>query len=149
MKLHTLAPSAGAKKNRKRIGRGPGSGHGKTATKGHKGLLARSGGGKRPGFEGGQMPLIRRLPKYGFLYPFRTEYAVVNLKSLAVLGTVDQITPHVLAGAGLIKRKTQPVKILGVGDLGRPVTIQAHKFSKSAMDKIQAAGGRAEVISGV
>lgn len=148
MKLHTLTPSAGAKKNRKRIGRGPGSGHGKTATKGHKGLLARSGGGKRPGFEGGQMPLIRRLPKYGFRYPFRTEYAVVNLKSLAVLGTVDQITPQVLAGAGLIKRKTQPVKILGVGDLGRPVTIQAHKFSKSAMDKIQAAGGRAEVISG-
>jgi len=149
MKLHTLAPSAGAKKNRKRIGRGPGSGHGKTATKGHKGLLARSGGGKRPGFEGGQMPLIRRLPKHGFLYPFRTEYAVVNLKSLAALGTADQITPQVLAGAGLIKRKTQPVKILGVGDLGRPVTIQAHKFSKSAMDKIQAAGGRAEVISGV
>ncbi len=149
MKLHTLAPSAGAKKNRKRIGRGPGSGHGKTATKGHKGLLARSGGGKRPGFEGGQMPLIRRLPKYGFRYPFRTEYAVVNLKSLAALGTVDQINPQVLAGAGLIKRKTQPVKILGVGDLGRPVTIQAHKFSKSAMVKIQAAGGRAEVISGV
>jgi len=149
MKLHTLAPSAGAKKNRKRIGRGPGSGHGKTATKGHKGLLARSGGGKRPGFEGGQMPLIRRMPKYGFLYPFRTEYAVVNLKSLATLGTVEQITPHVLAEAGLIKRKTQPVKILGVGDLGRPVTIQAHKFSKSAVDKIQAAGGRAEVISGV
>jgi large subunit ribosomal protein L15 len=149
MKLHTVAPSAGAKKNRKRIGRGPGSGHGKTATKGHKGLLARSGGGKRPGFEGGQMPLIRRLPKYGFLYPFRTEYAVVNLKSLERLGTVDQITPQVLAGAGLIKRKTQPVKILGVGDLGRPVTIQAHKFSKSAIDKIQAAGGRAEVISGV
>ena len=148
MKLHTLTPSAGAKKNRKRIGRGPGSGHGKTATKGHKGLLARSGGGKRPGFEGGQMPLIRRLPKYGFRYPFRTEYAVVNLKSLAVLGAVDQITPQVLAGAGLIKRKTQSVKILGVGDLGRPVTIQAHKFSKSAIDKIQAAGGRAEVISG-
>jgi large subunit ribosomal protein L15 len=95
------------------------------------------------------MPLIRRMPKYGFLYPFRTEYAVVNLKSLAALGTVDQITPQVLAGAGLIKRKTQPVKILGVGDLGRPVTIQAHKFSKSAMNKIQAAGGRAEVISGV
>lgn len=149
MKLHALAPSVGAKKNRKRIGRGPGSGHGKTATKGHKGLLARSGGGKRPGFEGGQMPLIRRLPKYGFRYPFRTEYAVVNLKSLATLGTVDQINPQVLAGARLIKRKTQPVKILGVGDLGRPVTIQAHKFSKSAMEKIQAAGGRAEVISGV
>lgn len=149
MKLHMLAPSAGAKKNPKRIGRGPGSGHGKTATKGHKGILARSGGGKRPGFEGGQMPLIRRMPKYGFRYPFRTEYAVINLKSLVTLGTVEQITPSVLAGAGLIKRKTQLVKILGTGDLSRPVTIQAHKFSKSALEKIQAAGGRAEVISSV
>lgn len=149
MKLHTLAPSVGAKKNPKRIGRGPGSGHGKTATKGHKGLLARSGGGKRAGFEGGQMPLIRRMPKYGFRYPFRTEYAVVNLKSLATLGTVEQITPQVLAEAGLIKRKTKLIKILGTGELGRAVTIQAHKFSKSATEKIQAAGGRAEVISGV
>jgi large subunit ribosomal protein L15 len=149
MKLHMLAPSAGANKNPKRIGRGPGSGHGKTATKGHKGILARSGGGKRPGFEGGQMPLIRRMPKYGFRYPFRTEYAVINLKSLVTLGTVEQITPSVLAGAGLIKRKTQLVKILGTGDLSRPVTIQAHKFSKSALEKIQAAGGRAEVISSV
>lgn len=149
MKLHTLAPAVGAKKNPKRIGRGPGSGHGKTATKGHKGILARSGGGKRPGFEGGQMPLIRRLPKFGFRYPFRTEYAVVNLKSLAGLGPVDQITPQVLAEAGLVKRKAQLVKILGVGDLSRPVTIQAHKFSQSAKDKIQAAGGRAEVISSV
>ncbi len=149
MKLHMLAPSFGAKKNPKRIGRGPGSGHGKTATKGHKGIKARSGGGKRPGFEGGQMPLIRRLPKYGFRYPFRTEYAVINLKSLVMLGTVDQITPGVLAEAGMIKRKTQLVKILGTGDLSRPVTIQAHKFSKSAVEKIQAAGGRAEVISSV
>jgi large subunit ribosomal protein L15 len=149
MKLHTLAPAVGAKKSPKRIGRGPGSGHGKTATKGHKGILARSGGGKRPGFEGGQMPLIRRLPKVGFRYPFRTEYAVVNLKSLVALGPVEQITPQVLAEAGLVKRNAQLVKILGVGDLGRPVTIQAHKFSKSAKDKIQAAGGRAEVISGV
>ncbi|MSQ77841.1 MAG: 50S ribosomal protein L15 [Nitrospiraceae bacterium] len=149
MKLHTLAPSVGAKKNPKRIGRGPGSGHGKTATKGHKGILARSGGGKRPGFEGGQMPLIRKMPKYGFRYPFRTEYAVVNLQSLATLGAVEQITPQVLVEAGLVKRKTQLVKILGVGELGRPVTIQAHKFSKSAMEKIQAAGGRAEVISSV
>jgi large subunit ribosomal protein L15 len=95
------------------------------------------------------MPLIRRLPKVGFRYPFRTEYAVVNLKSLVALGPVEQITPQVLAEAGLVKRKAQLVKILGVGDLGRPVTIQAHKFSKSAKDKIQAAGGRAEVISGV
>jgi large subunit ribosomal protein L15 len=149
MKLHMLAPASGAKKNPKRIGRGPGSGHGKTATKGHKGILARSGGGKRPGFEGGQMPLIRRLPKYGFRYPFRTEYAVINLKSLVTLAAVEQITPSVLAEAGLIKRKTQLVKILGAGDLSRPVTIQAHKFSKSALEKIQAAGGRAEVISSV
>ncbi|MFM7841975.1 MAG: 50S ribosomal protein L15, partial [Nitrospira sp.] len=100
------------------------------------------------GFEGGQMPLIRRMPKYGFLYPFRTEYAIVNLKSLAAL-KADQVTPGVLVDAGLIKRKSQPVKILGVGELARPLTIQAHKFSKSAMEKIQKAGGRAEVISGV
>lgn len=149
MKLHELAPAIGAKKKRKRIGRGPGSGHGKTATKGHKGLLARSGGGKRPGFEGGQMPLIRRLPKHGFTNPFRMEYAIVNLKALASLGAVDPITPQVLIEAGLVKRKLQPVKILGQGDVGKPVVIQAHKFSKSAVEKIVAAGGRAEVIGGV
>ncbi|MBI5411151.1 MAG: 50S ribosomal protein L15 [Nitrospirae bacterium] len=149
MKLHELAPAIGAKKKRKRIGRGPGSGHGKTATKGHKGLLARSGGGKRPGFEGGQMPLIRRLPKHGFTNPFRTEYAIVNLKALAGLGAVDPITPQVLIEAGLVKRKLRPVKILGQGDVGKPVVIQAHKFSKSAVEKIVAAGGRAEVIGGV
>ena len=95
------------------------------------------------------MPLIRRMPKYGFRYPFRMEYAVVNLKSLATLGTVEQITPQVLVEAGLVKRKTKLVKILGVGELSRALTIQAHKFSKSATEKIQAAGGRAEVISGV
>jgi len=95
------------------------------------------------------MPLIRRLPKHGFRYPFRRECAEVNLKTLAALGTAEQITPQVLAEAGLIKRKTQPVKILGVGELGRPVTIRAHKFSKLAIQKIQAAGGRAEVIGGV
>lgn len=149
MKLHELAPSAGAKRKPKRIGRGPGSGHGKTATKGHKGILARSGGGKRPGFEGGQMPLVRRLPKHGFSNPFRTEYAIVNLKVLARLEGVEQVTPQVLAEAGVIKRKTQPVKILGLGEVQRPLVIQAHKFSKSAVEKIQAAGGRAEVIGGV
>ena len=149
MKLHQLAPASGSKQRRKRIGRGPGSGHGKTATKGHKGLLARSGGGKRPGFEGGQMPLIRRMPKVGFQNPFRVEYAVVNLKALASLGTVERVTPDVLVEAGLIRRKTRPIKVLGSGDLGRPLVIQAHKFSKSAMEKIQAAGGRAEVIGGV
>ena len=146
MKLHELAPALGAKKKRKRIGRGPGSGHGKTATKGHKGLLARSGGRKRPGFEGGQMPLIRRLPKHGFSNPFRVEYAIVNLKALGALGGVDQVTPQVLVDAGLVKRKDQRIKVLGLGEIGKPVVIQAHKFSKSALEKIQAAGGRAEVI---
>jgi large subunit ribosomal protein L15 len=149
MKLHELAPMPGAKKKRKRIGRGPGSGHGKTATKGHKGLKARSGGGKRPGFEGGQMPLIRRIPKHGFQNPFRIEYSIVNLKSLTALGAVDPITPQALVDAGLIKRTRQPVKVLGQGELGRAVVIQAHKFSHSAVAKIEAAGGRAEVIGGV
>ena len=149
MKLHQLSPASGSKRERKRIGRGPGSGHGKTATKGHKGLLARSGGGKRPGFEGGQMPLIRRVPKVGFQNPFRIEYAIVNLKALASLGKVERVTPDTMVEAGLVRRKTRPIKVLGSGDLGRPLVIQAHKFSKSALDKIQAAGGRAEVIGGV
>ncbi len=149
MKLHDLAPPRGAKRRPKRIGRGPGSGHGKTSTKGHKGLLARSGGGKRPGFEGGQMPLIRRLPKHGFINPFRTEYAIVNLKSLAEVETTEAITPEFLVKEGLIRRKGQLVKILGLGEITRPLVIQAHKFSKSAETKIQAAGGRAEVIRGV
>ena len=148
MKLHELAPARGAKKQPKRIGRGPGSGHGKTATKGHKGSLARAGGTKSPGFEGGQMPLIRRVPKQGFLNPFRIEYAVVNLKALGALETVDRVTPEVLAEAGLLKRRTQRVKVLGEGEIGKPMVIQAHKFSKSAVEKIQAAGGRAEVIGG-
>jgi large subunit ribosomal protein L15 len=149
MKLHELSSPGGSTKKRKRIGRGPGSGHGKTATKGHKGLLARSGGGKRPGFEGGQMPLARRLPKHGFTNLFQTRYSVVNLKSLANLGTIDEVTPQTLVDARLIKRKSQPVKILGHGDMNRPMVIQAHKFSKSAEEKIRAAGGRAEVIAGV
>ena len=148
MKLSELAPAPGANKARKRIGRGPGSGHGKTATKGHKGLLARSGGGKRPGFEGGQMPLARRIPKFGFTNPFRVDYTVVNLKALADLGEVAEVTPQVLVDAGIIKRKRQPVKILGQGELSRPLIVQAHKFSKSAEEKIRAAGGRTEVIAG-
>lgn len=146
MKLHTLAPYPGAKKKPKRIGRGPGSGHGKTATKGHKGILARAGGKKRPGFEGGQMPLIRRVPKHGFSNPFRIEYAVVNLKGLETLGSVEQVTPDVLRKAGLVKRRSQPIKILALGEIKKPMVIQAHKFSKAATEKIQAAGGRAEVI---
>lgn len=149
MNLHDLSPARGAKKRRKRIGRGPGSGHGKTATKGHKGLLARSGGGKRPGFEGGQMPLIRRLPKFGFTNPFRVEYAIVNVKSFEKWAGAETVTPQALVDAGLVKRKHLPIKILGTGELKKKLVIQAHKFSKSAEAKIQAAGGRAEVIPGV
>lgn len=148
MNLHDLSPARGAKKRRKRIGRGPGSGHGKTATKGHKGLLARSGGGKRPGFEGGQMPLVRRLPKFGFTNPFRTEYAIVNVKSFEQWTGAQTITPQALVDAGLVKRKNLPIKILGNGELKKPLVIQAHKFSKSAEAKIHAAGGRVEVIGG-
>ena len=149
MKLHDLKPAPGAKKRRKRIGRGPGSGHGKTATKGHKGLLARSGGGKRPGFEGGQMPLIRRLPKFGFTNPFRTEYAVVNVRSFDNWSGGDTVSPQAMVDAGLVKRKALPIKILGTGSLKRALVIQAHKFSKSAEEKIRAAGGRVEVVGGV
>ena len=149
MNLHELRPAPGAKKRRKRIGRGPGSGHGKTATKGHKGLLARSGGGKRAGFEGGQMPLIRRVPKFGFTNPFRKEYAIVNVKSLETWSGSDTVTPQALVDAGLVKRKTLPIKVLGNGELKRSLVVQAHKFSKSAESKIQAAGGRVEVIGGV
>jgi large subunit ribosomal protein L15 len=149
MNLHDLTPAKGAKKRRKRIGRGPGSGHGKTATKGHKGLLARSGGGKRPGFEGGQMPLIRRLPKFGFVNNYRTEYSVLNLQSFENWTGSEMITPQAMVDAGLVKRKTLPIKILGNGELKKPLVIQAHKFSKSAETKIQAAGGRVEVIGGV
>ena len=148
MKLHDLKPAPGAKKRRKRIGRGPGSGHGKTATKGHKGLLARSGGGKRPGFEGGQMPLIRRLPKFGFTNPFRTEYTVVNVRSFESWSGGDTVSPQAMVDAGLVKRKALPIKILGTGSLKRALVIQAHKFSKSAEEKIRAAGGRVEVIGG-
>lgn len=149
MKLHDLKPAPGAKKKRKRIGRGPGSGHGKTATKGHKGLLARSGGGKRPGFEGGQMPLIRRLPKFGFTNPFRTEYAVINVSTFERWSGGETVTPQAMVDAGLVKRKTLPIKILGNGALKRSLVIQAHKFSKSAEEKIRSAGGRVEVIGGV
>jgi large subunit ribosomal protein L15 len=149
MNLHDLTPARGAKKRRKRIGRGPGSGHGKTATKGHKGLLARSGGGKRPGFEGGQMPLIRRLPKFGFVNNFRTEYSIVNVSSFQDWNGSGTITPQAMVDAGLVKRKTLPIKILGNGELKKSLVIQAHKFSKSAEAKIQSAGGRVEVIGGV
>ncbi len=151
MNLHELGPAKGSRKRRKRIGRGPGSGHGKTSGKGHKGLLARSGGRSRQagGFEGGQMSLIRRVPKHGFTNIFRKEYSIVNLKSLGEMIVSGTITPQALVDAGLVKRKSLPIKILGNGELTKAIVVQAHKFSKSAEAKIQAAGGRVEVIPGV
>jgi large subunit ribosomal protein L15 len=145
MRLDELKPAPGARKKVKRVGRGPGSGSGKTAAKGHKGQKARSGGVKGPGFEGGQMPLQRRIPKRGFHNLFRKEFAVVNLRDLAEMS--GTITPESLVEKGLLKKKdSKAVKILGIGELKSALTIRAHKFSKSASDKILAAGGKAEVI---
>jgi large subunit ribosomal protein L15 len=146
MRLEELKPSKGAKKKVKRLGRGPGSGSGKTASKGHKGQKARSGGVKGPGFEGGQMPLQRRIPKRGFTNIFRKEYAVVNVGDLARVSGSGPITPEVLLEMGLVKDLKAGIKILGTGDVKAGLTVRAHKFSKSAADKIQAAGGKAEVI---
>ncbi|HEY6012161.1 MAG TPA: 50S ribosomal protein L15 [Nitrospirota bacterium] len=145
MRLEELKPAAGATKKSKRVGRGPGSGSGKTAGKGHKGQKARSGGVKGAGFEGGQMPLQRRIPKRGFTNIFRKEYAVVNLKDIAESG-MDTVTPETLMEKGLIKDMKTGVKVLGTGDIKTKLTVRAHKFSKSAVEKIQAAGGKAEVI---
>ncbi len=144
MKLHQLQPAPGSRKSKKRLGRGPGSGLGKTAGKGHKGMLARSGRANVAGFEGGQMPLARRLPKRGFHNPFRTEFAVVNLKTLAALD--QDVTPQVLYEKRIVKKQSMPIKILGVGELDKPMTIEAHKFSQSALRKIEQAGGQAKVI---
>ena len=147
MRLNELRPAKGARKKEKRIGRGPGSGHGKTSTKGHKGQLARAGGGKASGFEGGQMPLIRRIPKRGFHNIFRIEYTVVNLKMLTRFEGQEDITPQRLREAGLVKSRNARIKILGEGELTRPLVIQAHRFSQSAIEKIQKAGGKAEVLT--
>lgn len=146
MKLEELKPAKGATKRAKRVGRGPGSGAGKTAGKGHKGQKARSGGVKGAGFEGGQMPLQRRIPKRGFTNIFRKEFAVVNLSDLGKVSGSETITPELLVEKGLIKKVKDGVKILGMGELKTKLTVRAHKFSKSALDKIQAAGGKAEVI---
>jgi large subunit ribosomal protein L15 len=147
MRLEDLKPADGAVRKAKRVGRGVGSGNGKTAGKGHKGQKARSGGVKGAGFEGGQMPLQRRLPKRGFTNIFRKEYSVVNLADLAKIGaSADPITPESLVLSGLIKNLKNDVKILGTGDFKIKMTIKAHKFSKAAIEKIQAAGGKAEVL---
>lgn len=146
MKLHELKPAEGTNKSKKRLGRGTASGQGKTAGKGQKGQKSRSGGGVRLGFEGGQMPLYRRLPKIGFTNIFRREYAVVNLSDLERFDNGTVVNPDVLKEAGLVKAMLGGVKILGNGDLTKNLTVQAHKFSKTAADKIAAAGGKVEVI---
>jgi len=144
MDLNTLKPALGSTKDRKRIGRGTGSGHGKTATKGHKGQKARSGGSIKAGFEGGQMPLQRRLPKRGFTPLERIEYAVVNLKQLDVFETGATVDAVALVAKGLIKNASRNVKILGNGEITKSLTVSATKFSQSAKDKIIAAGGTVE-----
>ena len=147
MKLHELKPSEGAFKTRKRVGRGPGSGTGKTSGKGHKGQNARSGGGVRPGFEGGQLPLFRRLPKRGFSNAqFKTEYAVINLSDLNKFEDGAVVTPELLKEMGVLKKQLAGVKVLGNGELTKKLTVKASKFSASAVEKIEAIGGKAEVI---
>ena len=145
MKLHELAPAAGSTTAAKRLGRGVGSGLGKTSGKGHKGAKARSGGGKRPGFEGGQMPLYRRVPKKGFTNIFRTEYAEVNLGQLEVFNDGVVVNAELLKAAGIIKKTMDGVKILGNGELTKKLTVEAAKFTESAKQKIEAVGGKAEV----
>ncbi|MBI4477490.1 MAG: 50S ribosomal protein L15 [Acidobacteria bacterium] len=146
MDLKDLAPPEGATRNRKRIGRGQGSGSGKTAGRGHKGAQSRSGYKRKRGFEGGQMPLHRRVPKRGFHNPFRVEYAVVNLDTLAERFDAGMVvTPELLVQRGL-SVENMPVKVLGRGDIAKALTIRAHKFSGSAAQKIVAAGGTAETI---
>ncbi|OGW54765.1 MAG: 50S ribosomal protein L15 [Nitrospirae bacterium RIFCSPLOWO2_02_42_7] len=146
MKLNELIPAQGSRKKKKKVGRGPGSGHGKTSAKGHKGQLARSGGGKGPGFEGGQMPLQRRLIKRGFKNLFKKEFQIVNLDTLEkFFSDGETVNPETLKEKGLIS-KTTDVKILSRGLINKPLMIKANRFSKGAIEKIRQAGGKAEVI---
>ncbi|MGM7724602.1 50S ribosomal protein L15 [Metabacillus sp. Hm71] len=146
MKLHELKPAEGSRKTRNRVGRGIGSGNGKTAGKGHKGQNARSGGGVRPGFEGGQTPLFQRLPKRGFTNINRKDYAVVNLDKLNRFEEGTEVTPELLLETGVVSNVKSGVKILGDGQLEKKLTVKANKFSASAKEAIESAGGTAEVI---
>ena len=146
MKLHELKPADGATSARKRLGRGIGSGLGKTSGKGHKGAKARSGGGKRPGFEGGQMPLTMRLPKRGFTNNFRKEHVAINVARLEVFDDGATVTPVELIEMGIIKKIGDGVKIMGDGELTKKLTVLASKFTATAKEKIEAVGGKAEVI---
>ena len=146
MKLQEIKPVEGARHYKKRVGRGTGSGMGKTATRGHKGQNARSGGGVRPGFEGGQTPLFKRLPKRGFTNINRIEYTVINLDALNRFENGTEVTPELLIEVGLVRKELDGVKILGKGNLEKQLTVKAHKFSESAVKAIEAAGGSIEVI---
>ena len=146
MKLHELTAPAGSSKNRKRRGRGTATGQGKTSGRGMNGQKSRSGGGVRLGFEGGQMPLYRRLPKRGFNNLFGTEYATINVGALNAFNEGTEITPELLKDMGLVKKQLDGLKILGDGELTVALTVKAHKFTKSAQEKIEKAGGKAEVI---
>lgn len=146
MQLNSIKPAIGAAKNRKRIGRGPGSGHGKTATKGHKGQKARSGGSVKPGFEGGQMPMQRRLPKRGFEPLSRKEYVVININQLELFDANAVIDPAAIVAKGLVSNIRDGIKILAKGSLTKALTVKAHKFSASAKEQIIAAGGSVEEI---
>jgi len=146
MKLHELSPAAGSRKAPKRVGRGTGSGLGRNAGKGEKGQKARSGGGVRPGFEGGQMPLYRRLPKRGFTNIFAKEYSALNVDRLNIFEDGTEVTPELLLEKKIVKKAKNGVKILGNGDLQKKLTVKASKFSKVAVEKIEAAGGKVEVV---
>lgn len=146
MKLHELKPAIGSTTAPKRLGRGVGSGLGKTSGKGHKGAKARSGGGKAPGFEGGQMPLYRRIPKSGFTNIFAKEYATINLSALERFEDGTTVTVALLKGHGLVKQVKDGVKVLGGGELTKKLTVQVDRFTASAKEKIEALGGKAEVI---
>jgi large subunit ribosomal protein L15 len=146
MELHDLTPKPGARKQRKRVGRGPGSGNGKTAGRGHKGQGSRSGTKRRRNFEGGQMPLVRRVPKRGFTNIFRREYAIVNVGQLERFPSGSEVTPEVLLAERVIAALRDGVKVLGDGALSRKLVVKAHKFSGKAQQAIEAAGGRCEVI---
>ena len=146
MKLHDLKPAVGATTAPKRLGRGTGSGLGKTSGKGHKGAKARSGGGKRPGFEGGQMPLTMRLPKRGFTNKWRVEYATVNVERLNIFEDGAVVTPVELIESGILKNVQDGVKILGNGEITKKLTVKATKFTQAAKEKIEAAGGKVEVF---
>jgi len=146
MKLSELRPSEGSRKKRKRVGRGNGSGHGKTSCRGSKGQNSRSGGGVRPGFEGGQMPLTRRLPKRGFYNRFRKDIIAVNVEQLKRFTEGSVVDAEALLGSGIIKRKGDGIKILGKGDIDYPLTVKVNNISRSAREKIEASGGSVEVI---